>query len=114
MRPVKKSSLLVMKLLPEGIKQEWTHHKEKESENQKKDDEVSLVSSVIPDEKPKSSSSRIADVAKNTVHTLLDKKKEACCLRPQKCCILSDKSCVSKLPGVRQLKEKFVAKEASA
>lgn len=62
-----------MKLLPEGIKPEWTLDKEKEMAYKKLDDEKSITSSVLPEEKPKSSSSKIVGVARNTVNTLIEK-----------------------------------------
>ncbi|RCN35738.1 hypothetical protein ANCCAN_18382 [Ancylostoma caninum] len=104
-----------MKLLPGGIKPECTLEKEKEMVYEAmNDDEKSLVSSVLPEEKPKSSSSKITGVAGNIVNTLIEKKKETCVLLPKNCCLLSNHCCVSKLPGVRQLKEKLVPKEANA
>ncbi|CAJ0607777.1 unnamed protein product [Cylicocyclus nassatus] len=97
-----------MKLLPEGIKPDWTMEKEKEMASKKLDDEESLVPTELPEEKPKTSTSKIVDVVKSTAHVLLEKKKETCCLLPQNCCLLSDKCPVSKLPVVRQIKEKLV------
>ncbi|KHJ82995.1 hypothetical protein OESDEN_17310 [Oesophagostomum dentatum] len=103
-----------MKLLPGGVKPDFNMNSEKEAASKKLDDEQKLVSSVLPEEKPKATSSKIVDVTKNIAHTLLEKKKETCILLPQNCCLLSDKCPVSKLPGVRQLKEKLVPKEATA
>ncbi|VDO72243.1 unnamed protein product [Haemonchus placei] len=58
---------------------------------------------------------KITSAVKGTAVSIWEWKKDTCCLMPQNCCLLSDKCCLTKLPCMRQLKDRLVpAKKAEA
>ncbi|KAK6015855.1 hypothetical protein OSTOST_18672 [Ostertagia ostertagi] len=64
------------------------------------------VSAVFSKQEP-TLGAKIANVAKGAATTVWEKKKETCVLLPHNTPCLSNKCVLSKLPGLRQLKDKF-------
>ncbi|KAK5964745.1 hypothetical protein GCK32_009284 [Trichostrongylus colubriformis] len=95
-----------MKLTSDMPKPEWSMGKTTEKVNVGQTTFDDNVSAVFSKQEP-TLGAKIANVAKGAASTVWEKKKETCVLMPQNMPILSDKCCLSKLPGVRQLKEKF-------
>ncbi|XGW12165.1 hypothetical protein V3C99_013109 [Haemonchus contortus] len=65
------------------------------------------VSKLFSEQEP-SMGTKITSAVKSTAVSIWEWKKNTCCLMPQNCCLLSDKCCLTKLPCIRQLKDRLV------
>ncbi|PIO63377.1 hypothetical protein TELCIR_15022 [Teladorsagia circumcincta] len=87
-------------------KPEWSMDKETEKANVEQSTSEDSVSAVFSKQEP-TLGAKIANVAKGAATTVWEKKKETCVLLPHNTPCLSNKCMLSKLPGLRQLKDKF-------
>ncbi|VDO55254.1 unnamed protein product [Haemonchus placei] len=95
-----------MKLMSDMPKPEWSMEKETEKANIEQTTPEDSISAIFSKQEP-SLGSKIVNVAKEATSSAWEMKKKTCPLMPQNTPCMSNKCCLERLPGVRQLKEKI-------